>query len=104
MRSTLGTDGSTEPVNSLADAPMKKMPSAFGDAPLADAGISPREPGLEGRAKPPPLLLPGLSSPSRVTDGKPALEYRIRFLNFNMGNNSSFSSLDDLHGPGGRGN
>jgi len=32
-----------------------------------------------------------------------AAEYRIRFFNFNLGNNSNFSSLDELQGPGGRG-
>ncbi|CAK8996358.1 unnamed protein product [Durusdinium trenchii] len=30
-------------------------------------------------------------------------EYRIRFYNFNMGNSSEFRSLDELQGPGGRG-
>lgn len=39
---------------------------------------------------------------SRNSSRKPS-EFRIRFFNFNMANNPSLNSLDDIHGPGGRG-
>jgi len=45
-----------------------------------------------------------LSLPTSLGDvSKPWQEYRLRFYNFNMGNNSDFRSVDELSGPGGRG-
>mmetsp|Transcript_48902 Transcript_48902/g.151547 ORF Transcript_48902/g.151547 Transcript_48902/m.151547 type:complete len:510 (-) Transcript_48902:105-1634(-) len=38
-----------------------------------------------------------------ASEAAPADEYRLRFLNFNMANSSSFSSVSALQGPGGRG-
>eukprot|EP00931_Biecheleriopsis_adriatica_P049251 TRINITY_DN28487_c0_g1_i1.p1 TRINITY_DN28487_c0_g1~~TRINITY_DN28487_c0_g1_i1.p1 ORF type:complete len:541 (+),score=81.91 TRINITY_DN28487_c0_g1_i1:164-1786(+) len=42
------------------------------------------------------------SSPRSASPQQYASEYRIRFYNFNMANNSNFS-IDELQGPGGRG-
>lgn len=84
-----------------------------------------------GRPRPPSLQIPAkLSSPKAESGAKPptpvpelgvkaspsspmpppeiilppaGVEFRIRFLNFNMANSSAFTSLNDLHGPGGRG-
>ncbi|CAE6937751.1 unnamed protein product [Symbiodinium natans] len=45
-----------------------------------------------------------LSLPTSLADAPKQLqEYRLRFYNFNMGNNSDFRSVDELSGPGGRG-
>lgn len=52
---------------------------------------------------PPPAEPPTASTDSAGESRRVAAEYRLRFFNFNMGNSSSFGSLSDLQGQGGRG-
>lgn len=43
------------------------------------------------------------AEPKQDPPPPPTKEYRMRFYNFNLGNNSSFNSVSELQGPGGRG-
>lgn len=54
-------------------------------------------PSCSSSAVPPTL------PPTRGTPTDEALEYGMRFFNFNMANSSGFGSVADLQGPGGRG-
>lgn len=77
-------------------------------APLLPLGLQPQEPcgaapalvGAAGTASSSSSSGP----PGNARSDEPTVaEYRLRFFNFNMANSSSYQSVADLQGPGGRG-